>query len=114
MRFLDKPPRFLFFTGKGGVGKTSIACAAAIQLAEAGKRILNLVGLDALRQLLTPSAATLEHRDAESPGIVAPGLRTLVEAIAGDGHGLVVVMGKGGVGKTTAAASIAADLARRG
>ena len=23
MKFLEKPPRFLFFTGKGGVGKTS-------------------------------------------------------------------------------------------
>ncbi|MDX1914573.1 MAG: arsenical pump-driving ATPase [Methylophilus sp.] len=45
MRFLDQPPRFLFFTGKGGVGKTSIACATAIQLAETGKRVL-LVSTD--------------------------------------------------------------------
>ena len=45
MQFLDQPPRFLFFTGKGGVGKTSIACATAIQLAEAGKRVL-LVSTD--------------------------------------------------------------------
>jgi arsenite-transporting ATPase len=45
MQFLDQPPRFLFFTGKGGVGKTSIACATAIQLAENGKRVL-LVSTD--------------------------------------------------------------------
>ena len=45
MKFLDQPPRFLFFTGKGGVGKTSIACATAIQLSEAGKRVL-LVSTD--------------------------------------------------------------------
>lgn len=45
MKFLDQPPRFLFFTGKGGVGKTSIACATAIQLAESGKRVL-LVSTD--------------------------------------------------------------------
>lgn len=45
MKFLDQPPRFLFFTGKGGVGKTSIACATAIQLAEAGKKVL-LVSTD--------------------------------------------------------------------
>ncbi|KGH27051.1 arsenic transporter ATPase [Comamonas testosteroni] len=45
MKFLQLPPRFLFFTGKGGVGKTSIACATAIQLAEAGKRVL-LVSTD--------------------------------------------------------------------
>jgi arsenite-transporting ATPase len=42
MKFLDHPPRFLFFIGKGGVGKTSIACASAIQLAEDGKRVLLL------------------------------------------------------------------------
>jgi arsenite-transporting ATPase len=45
MKFLSQPPRFLFFTGKGGVGKTSIACATSIQLAEAGKRVL-LVSTD--------------------------------------------------------------------
>ena len=45
MKFLDHAPRFLFFTGKGGVGKTSIACAAALTLAESGKRVL-LVSTD--------------------------------------------------------------------
>ena len=45
MKFLNHAPRFLFFTGKGGVGKTSIACATAIRLAEAGKRVL-LVSTD--------------------------------------------------------------------
>lgn len=37
---LTKAPRFLFFTGKGGVGKTSMACTTAVGLAERGKRIL--------------------------------------------------------------------------
>ncbi|MCL9685336.1 arsenical pump-driving ATPase [Legionella maioricensis] len=45
MKFLQQPPRFLFFTGKGGVGKTSIACATAVQLAETNKRVL-LVSTD--------------------------------------------------------------------
>ncbi|NTU45363.1 MAG: arsenical pump-driving ATPase [Chlorobiaceae bacterium] len=45
MKFLDHPPRFLLFTGKGGVGKTSIACASAIKLAESGQRVL-LVSTD--------------------------------------------------------------------
>ncbi len=45
LRFLDQPPRFLFFTGKGGVGKTSLACATAITLADAGQRVL-LVSTD--------------------------------------------------------------------
>jgi arsenite-transporting ATPase len=37
--------RFLFFTGKGGVGKTSLSCATALKLVEAGKRVL-LVSTD--------------------------------------------------------------------
>ena len=45
MKFLDHPPRFLFFTGKGGVGKTSIACATAITLAGQGRTVL-LVSTD--------------------------------------------------------------------
>lgn len=32
--------RFLFFTGKGGVGKTTLACATALALADAGRRVL--------------------------------------------------------------------------
>ncbi|MES2123815.1 MAG: arsenical pump-driving ATPase [Gemmatimonadota bacterium] len=44
-RFLQSPPRFLFFTGKGGVGKTSLACASAVRLADAGARVL-LVSTD--------------------------------------------------------------------
>ncbi|HCE9245450.1 TPA: TRC40/GET3/ArsA family transport-energizing ATPase, partial [Pseudomonas aeruginosa] len=45
MRFIDNAPRFLFFTGKGGVGKTSIACATALELTRQGKRVL-LVSTD--------------------------------------------------------------------
>lgn len=45
MKFLEHAPRFVFFTGKGGVGKTSIACAAAITLARQGRSVL-LVSTD--------------------------------------------------------------------
>jgi len=45
MKFLDNPPRFLFFTGKGGAGKTSVACATALHLVSQGKRVL-LVSTD--------------------------------------------------------------------
>ena len=44
-RALDAPTPFLFFTGKGGVGKTSLACATAIGLADRGSRVL-LVSTD--------------------------------------------------------------------
>lgn len=43
--FLNNLPRFLFFTGKGGVGKTSLSCATAVMLADNGKNTL-LVSTD--------------------------------------------------------------------
>ena len=42
---IPQPTSILFFTGKGGVGKTSIACATALELAEQNKRVL-LVSTD--------------------------------------------------------------------
>ncbi|MEY2336408.1 arsenical pump-driving ATPase [Acidithiobacillus ferrianus] len=45
MKFLNDVPKFIFFTGKGGVGKTSLSCATAIHLAETGKQVL-LVSTD--------------------------------------------------------------------
>ncbi len=45
MEVLENLTRNLLFTGKGGVGKTSIACATAVSLAEGGKRVL-LVSTD--------------------------------------------------------------------
>ena len=45
LSILANPTRFLFFTGKGGVGKTSLSCASAIALADLGDRVL-LVSTD--------------------------------------------------------------------
>ena len=73
----------------------------------------NLVGLDALRSLFTDVAADAAQ-DSAAPYLDAPSLATLVDGIAADGYGLVMLMGKGGVGKTTIAAAIAVELAHRG
>ena len=75
----------------------------------------NLVGLDALHHLLDSTEARADASPAtNAEPLAAPTLATLVDQIAADGHGLVMVMGKGGVGKTTLAAAVAVELAHRG
>lgn len=75
--------RFLFFTGKGGVGKTSLSCATALKLAEAGKRVL-LVSTDPASNLDEVLDTRLTNQPTPVPG--APGLDALninpVEAAA--------------------------------
>ncbi len=66
--FLEKPSRFLFFTGKGGVGKTALACATAIRLADAGKRIL-LVSTDPASNLDEMFGVPLSFRPKPIPGL---------------------------------------------
>ena len=74
----------------------------------------NLVGLDALRQLLTANVQQFILERDTSVTINAPKLSALVDKIAADSHGLIMFMGKGGVGKTTLAAAVAVELAHRG
>jgi arsenite-transporting ATPase len=74
----------------------------------------DLVGVPALRQLLNETVAPVIADDGEPISLNAPGLSALVDGLAADGHGLVMLMGKGGVGKTTLAAAVAVELARRG
>ncbi|MEE4464248.1 arsenical pump-driving ATPase, partial [Azotobacter chroococcum] len=74
----------------------------------------NLVGLEALRQLLDGASGVTLEAPAAVPALQAPSLAELVDEIAAAGHGLVMLMGKGGVGKTTLAAAVAVELAHRG
>jgi arsenite-transporting ATPase len=77
-------------------------------------RAFNMVGLSALRGLLTPDSPSLPAEPGPSMIPELPPLASLVDDLAAAGRGLIMVMGKGGVGKTTIAAAIASDLASRG
>jgi arsenite/tail-anchored protein-transporting ATPase len=65
--FLQHPTRFLFFTGKGGVGKTSLACATALALADQGRRVL-LVSTDPASNLDEVLGVTLGRAPTSIPG----------------------------------------------
>lgn len=66
--WLSVVPQFIFFTGKGGVGKTSLACASAVHLADAGKRVL-LVGTDPASNLDEVLGVALGHEPTLVPGV---------------------------------------------
>jgi len=66
--------RYLFFTGKGGVGKTSLSCATGIALAEAGKRVL-IVSTDPASNLDEVLAVNLTSTPVAIPDV--PGLFAL-------------------------------------
>lgn len=68
MRFLENAPRFLFFTGKGGVGKTSVACAAAVHLAERDRRVL-LVSTDPASNLGQVFGITIGNEVTDIVGV---------------------------------------------
>ena len=80
-------------------------------------RSFDMVGLDALRQVLAgePQLRIEAVADAEPAAAAAiPALGRLVDELAAAGRGLIMVMGKGGVGKTTIAAALAVGLVKRG
>ena len=65
--FLSHPTRHLFFTGKGGVGKTSLSTAAALTLADAGRKVL-LVSTDAASNLDEMLGIELRNTPVPVPG----------------------------------------------
>lgn len=74
MSFLQNASPNLFFTGKGGVGKTSTSCATALRLARGGKRVL-LVSTDPASNLEEVFGAEIGQQPTEMP--VCPGLFAL-------------------------------------
>ncbi|MBN9692556.1 MAG: arsenical pump-driving ATPase [Verrucomicrobia bacterium] len=76
--------RYLFFTGKGGVGKTSLSCATALKLAEAGRRVL-LVSTDPASNLDEVLATALTGQPtpiADVPGLLALNINPVEAAAA--------------------------------
>ncbi|MFN4165016.1 MAG: arsenical pump-driving ATPase [Ferrovibrio sp.] len=103
----------------------SLAQAALADLPDALKtlpqdriplRAFDMVGLPALRALLHPGPAQIPPAATDAPAALPdlPGLGKLVDDLAAAGRGLIMVMGKGGVGKTTVAAALAVGLVQRG
>jgi arsenite/tail-anchored protein-transporting ATPase len=68
MKWLDEAPRHLFFTGKGGVGKTSLAAATAVTLADRRKRVL-LVSTDPASNLDDVLGVALGREARPVPGV---------------------------------------------
>jgi len=66
--FLGRATRILFFTGKGGVGKTSLACATAVALADRGKKVL-LVSTDPASNLDEVLGVPLTGEPKAVPGV---------------------------------------------
>lgn len=64
--------KYLFYTGKGGVGKTSAACATAVALADSGKRIM-LISTDPASNLQDVFNTDLDNKGVaieEVPNLV--------------------------------------------
>ncbi|MGI6175163.1 MAG: arsenical pump-driving ATPase [Christensenellales bacterium] len=60
--------KYIFYTGKGGVGKTSVACATAVSLADSGKRVL-LISTDPASNLQDVFSMELTNKGTPISGV---------------------------------------------
>lgn len=92
------------------------AALASLPRDDVPLRAFDTVGLPALRALLggTPPTPPTQDLGAAQPSLPAEPLSRMADELAAFGHGLIMVMGKGGVGKTTIAAALAVGLVQRG
>ncbi|MBT8336725.1 MAG: arsenical pump-driving ATPase [Gemmatimonadetes bacterium] len=100
------------------------AALRALPRVEIALKPHNVVGLEALESFFADEAGPDPAPWGDPQGTAAaltsapsdafPGLDVLADEVAADGHGLVMFMGKGGVGKTTLATALAVELAARG
>lgn len=68
MNLVEQATKYMFFTGKGGVGKTSVSCAVAIALADRGRRVL-LVSTDPASNLDEVLHVDLKLTATAVPGV---------------------------------------------
>jgi arsenite-transporting ATPase len=85
MDLLSSPTRFLFFTGKGGVGKTSVAAAVAIAIADAGRRVL-LVSTDSASNLDEMLGAPLANDPVPVPGVAGLSVLNIDPDVAAEAY----------------------------
>ena len=77
--------RFVLFTGKGGVGKTTITAAAAVALADSGQRVL-VVSTDPASNLEDVFGAQLGVRPSVVPGVAGLSAMNLDPEAAADAY----------------------------
>ncbi len=110
----DEDPSALVFAERQ---TAALAGAPAVlsQIPASGVRLVagDVTGLDALRQLAAADT-TVVAETPDAAEIELPGLDRLVDELDAAGPGVLMTMGKGGVGKTTLAAAIALALVDRG
>lgn len=87
---------------------------AALERTTVALRARQVVGVDAMRAFFAEDTARPTAAAPAQPTRVLPPLEDLIEQLQAGGRGVIMTMGKGGVGKTTIAARIAVELARRG
>jgi arsenite-transporting ATPase len=112
----DSDPVAMALASRGAKALTASATfLASLPVAEVPLRAHNLLGLPALRALAQNNAAEAPAENGPCPALpVLESLNDLVDDFVQAGRGVIMTMGKGGVGKTTVAAAIATELARRG
>ena len=105
-------PVAVAMAGRGGAALEAMPPALkALPRVTVPLRPAALVGIAALRQIDQPFGLGAPTTGALPP---QPSLASLIDGLAANPRGVILTMGKGGVGKTTVAAAIAVELARRG
>ncbi|MBS7349561.1 MAG: arsenical pump-driving ATPase [Comamonas sp.] len=85
LSLLSRPTRHIFFTGKGGVGKTSLSAAVALQLVDAGKKVL-LVSTDSASNLDEMLGAPLSNQPTPVPGALGLSVLNIDPDVAAEAY----------------------------